>query len=401
MGEHRILICYADTGGGHKSAAIAVRTAIEELSNSAQENESGKKVTIFVETVVQETNAVNAFFVGLYNYLLRYHQDWMKYYTGFIETFKPNETYLGYLMCRSYLQTVYDRIQPSVVVSVHPMVNHYMDRARRDAGLIDTTKLVVVLTDPNSNLWSGWACKGADLLIAPNDLACNQLIKMGIAANQIQTIGMPIEPVFVQPPVIERTKVLQDLGLDPDKPTILISGGWAGGGALTDIYRALGKVKREIQIIFLCGNNKTLKRRMEEQSSLGKLPTVVLGYSESMSDLFGAGDLLVTKAGGLTTYEAVARRLPMAINLLTEPMPQEMGTVDILIKAGLAQAVRHNDDIIEIVENLKVTSDRQSQALPAVHSLNRVDAVYDIARSILALDALKQLANTPSINLLN
>jgi len=308
MGEHRILICYADTGGGHKSAAIAVRTAIEELSNSAQENESGKKVTIFVETVVQETNAVNAFFVGLYNYLLRYHQDWMKYYTGFIETFKPNETYLGYLMCRSYLQTVYDRIQPSVVVSVHPMVNHYMDRARRDAGLIDTTKLVVVLTDPNSNLWSGWACKGADLLIAPNDLACDQLIKMGIGADQIQTIGMPIEPVFVHAPLVSREKVLGDLGLDANKPTILISGGWAGGGALNDIYQALLKVKKETQVIILCGNNKTLKRRMEAHTAGSKLPTVVLGYTECLSDLFGAGDLLVTKAGGsLATAGAVSR----------------------------------------------------------------------------------------------
>jgi len=388
MGEFRILICYADTGGGHKTAALAVRSAIEELL--AGEKVKGNTVSIFVETVVEETNAVNAFFVGFYNYLLRYKQDWMKYYTGFIETFKPNETYLGYLMCRSYLQTVYERIKPSVVVSVHPMVNHYMDRARRDAGRAESTKLVVVLTDPNSNLCSGWACKGADLLIAPNDLACAQLIKMGIEAGQLQTIGMPIEPVFVQPPAVERTKVLADLGLDPAKPTILLSGGWAGGGALTDIYKALSQVKREIQTIILCGNNKTLKRRMEEQSGRGKLPTVVLGYTECLSDLFAAGDLLVTKAGGLTTYEAVARRLPMAINLLTEPMPQEMGTVDILIKAGLAQGVRRNDDIIEIVENLKVTADRQNQPLPTVHSLNRVDAVYDIARSILALDTLEQ-----------
>ncbi|MBS1990561.1 MAG: hypothetical protein JSS83_08595 [Cyanobacteria bacterium SZAS LIN-3] len=388
MRERRILICYADTGGGHQTAAEAVRDALEELdARDKIDNPECAKTTIFVETVVEETNAVNALFVGFYNYLLRHHQDWMKYYTAFIETFKPNETYFGYLMCKPYLQTVYERMKPSVVVSVHPMVNHYMDRARYDAGRQKTTKLVIVLTDPNGNLWSGWACKRADLLIAPNDLACNQLIKMGIDASRIKTIGMPIEPEFVQPPEIPRERFLTELGFDPSKPTILLSGGWAGGGPLTDIYETLKEVKREIQVIVLCGNNKVLRDRMRRHTTGSPIPTVVMGYKDSLSDIFAAGDLLVTKAGGLTTYEAVARRLPMAINLLTEPMPQEMGTVDILIGAGLAKPVHRNEDIIAIVENLEIESDRQNRPLPSEHSLNRVDAVYDIARAILDIDA--------------
>ena len=45
---------------------------------------------------------------------------------------------------------------------------------------------------------------------------------------------------------------------------------------------------------------------------------------------------MVTKAGGLTTYEALARHLPMALDLLTEPMPQERGTAQIMIENQLA-----------------------------------------------------------------
>jgi UDP-N-acetylglucosamine:LPS N-acetylglucosamine transferase len=116
----------------------------------------------------------------------------------------------------------------------------------------------------------------------------------------------------------------------------------------------------------------------------------VQGFTETLSDLFNAGDLLVTKAGGLTTFQAVARRLPMAINLLTEPMPQEMGTVDILLKAGLAQVVRKNDDIIAIIDGLKPVQDRQLQPLPKMHNLDRVDAVYEIAQTILDLDKCPQ-----------
>jgi processive 1,2-diacylglycerol beta-glucosyltransferase len=383
MADFRIFICYSDTGGGHKTAAEAVRTAIEEL---VAKQPRANKVEVIVETVVEQSNPLNTFFVFLYNYLLREHQDWMKYYINFIEVVKPNQRLLGYLGCKSFLRSLFARVKPSVVVSVHPMVNHYMALARKDAGMVDTTKLVVVLTDPNSNLWSGWACKEADLSIAPNDLAHDQLVKMGISPAKIKTIGMPIEPIFVHPAKVGREKVLTDLGLDPERLTILLSGGWAGGGALTDMYEALTRVKRPAQVIILCGNNKDLLEKMKSHAQGSSLPTVALGFSESLSDLFNAADLLMTKAGGLTTYEAVARRLPMALNLLTEPMPQEMGTVKILIAAGLAQPIKNNDDIIAIVENLKPVANRQTQTLPSVHSLDKVDAIYDIAQTILDLD---------------
>jgi UDP-N-acetylglucosamine:LPS N-acetylglucosamine transferase len=390
MDDFRIFICYSDTGGGHRSAADAVRVALEELiAKSPRAN----KVEIMVETVVEKSNRLNTFFVDLYNFLLRNRQDWMKYYIQFIEVCKPNQRLIGYLGCKDFLRKLYARTRPSVVVSVHPMVNHYMAMARRDAGMEKTTKLVVVLTDPNGNLWSGWACKDADILIAPNDLAHDQLVKLGIKPEKIKTIGMPIEPAFVHPAKIERDKVLQSLGLDPGKITVLLSGGWAGGGPLLDIYDALIKVKRPTQVVILCGKNEALKEKMTAHSHDSPVPTVVMGFVESLSDLFNAGDLLVTKAGGLTTFEAVARRLPLAFNLLTEPMPQEMGTVEMLIKAGLAQGVKKNDDIIAIVENLIPVKDRQLQALPKEHNLDRVDAIYEIAQTILDLDKCPQPVN--------
>jgi len=380
MDVFRILVCYADTGGGHKSAADAVRLAIEEL---AAQRPGARKVEVYVETVIGETNVLNAFFVGFYNYLLRFHESWMKYYIGFIETFKPDQSTIGYLFCKPFMKTLYARVMPSVVVSVHPMVNHYLFLGRRDAGLSATTKMVIVLTDPNASLWSGWACKGADLFIAPNDLAHDRLVQMGISGSRIKTIGMPIDPIFVHPAKITREKVLTDLGLDPDRLTILVCGGWAGGGPVINIYEALRKVKRPIQVIMLCGNNKELLEKMSEHSRDSGLPTVVLGFSDLFSDLFNAGDLLVTKAGGLTTFEAVARRLPMAIYLIPEPMPQEMGTVEILTAAGLAQAMKSTDDIIALVENLKPVPNRQTQPLPSIHNLDRVDAIYEIAQTIL------------------
>ena len=257
----RILVCYANTGGGHKTAADAVCEALKERAAISSPD---LDIEIFNETVVEETNDLNHKFVQLYNYILRHKPQWMKYYTGFIETFKPNQNVLAYLACRKYLTGLYARVQPDVVVSVHPMVNHYMAMARKDTKRTDKTKLVVVLTDPNGNLWSGWACKEAERIVAPNDIACAKLVEMGIRKDLITTIGMPIEPVFVRPAQASREKTLTDLGLSANKLTVLLSGGWAGGGDLAGLYEALKRVRKPIQVIVMCGNNTALAQRMKE-----------------------------------------------------------------------------------------------------------------------------------------
>ncbi len=93
---------------------------------------------------------------------------------------------------------------------------------------------------------------------------------------------------------------------------------------------------------------------------------------------------MVTKAGGLTTFEAIARRLPLAIDVITEPMPQEAGTVNILVEAGSAQAVKKPDDIVKIIENTKIRTQCKDMPLPSFQSLDHIEAIYDIAETILS-----------------
>jgi len=340
-------------------------------------------VNVSLENIAEESHPLNQAFVDLYNYILRHKQSWMKYYYWFLEATKPNNSALGYLLVKDYLiQRLRDN-RSSVVVSVHPMVNHYLTRAMKELGIAHKTKFVIVITDPNANLWTGWACREADLTIAPNDLARDQLVKWGIDPAKIRVVGMPIQPSFIRPPQVARGELLRSLGLDPELLTVCVTAGWAGGGNMIDVYRALCTVKRPVQSVFICGHNKDLFDEITEESAGSAVPTAVLPFCDSMSDLMGAVDLLVTKAGGLTTFEAVARRLPMAIDLLTEAMPQESGTADMLIEAGLAQALRVPSDIVAIVDGLEKNGNRAARALPQEHSLDRVDAVFDIARIIL------------------
>jgi UDP-N-acetylglucosamine:LPS N-acetylglucosamine transferase len=380
MPKAKILLVYSDTGGGHRSAAEAIRQAILELC--AKRGIRAPKMLL--EDIIEESNSVNRLFAHMYNSLLSSHQDWMKYYAALIEWIKPNESEIGYQLAKSYTEKIVTATNPAVIVSVHPMVNHYLARTLKDLGRSGKTKLITVLTDPNSHLWTGWACPDADLTIAPNDLARNQLITFGLDPSKIRVIGMPINPEFLKPPHESRRALLTRLGLNPDQITVAITTGSAGGGNMPKIYDALTKTQKHIQVMFFCGSNEKLIARMQEASQNAPFKTVVLPFTESMADTMNACDLLITKAGALTSFEAIARRLPMAIDLVTEAMPQEIGTAKLLIESGLAKPIRQPEDILPIVQALEIVKERGKLPLPVEHSLNRVDAVYEIADLILS-----------------
>jgi UDP-N-acetylglucosamine:LPS N-acetylglucosamine transferase len=380
MPVSQICLFFSNSGGGHRSATLAVQAVLNEILAREKFSQS---FNVLTDTVVEKSHPINRGFVAFYNYLLRHNQAGVKYYFHLIHLLKPNDSPLGYSLTGPYLKSVISQTRPSVVVAIHPMINQYLPRVIRECGLAGHTKLITIVTDPNDRLWRGWACPDGDLTIVPNELARNKLLSWGVPEQKLKIVGMPIHPDFIRPPHYSREDFRKRLGLSPERLTICINSGWAGGGNMVAIYQALRKVKREIQVVFLCGYNHKLNLSVSRLASTFEIPTLILPFHDQMSELMNAVDLMVTKAGGLTIFEAVARRLPMAIDMITEPMPQEAGNVDILLEAGLAKPVRKPDDIVSMVEELNPDAGRLSRPLPKMHNLDKTTAVYDIARIIL------------------
>jgi UDP-N-acetylglucosamine:LPS N-acetylglucosamine transferase len=390
--SQNICIYFSDTGGGHRSAADAVEAAIRKLIDKTPDKSA---VCIIKDTVAEKSHPINRFMVELYNYLLRHHQPLMKYYYSLIHLLRP-ETGINLALTEKYFVNRFRYENPNLIVSVHPMVSHCTAYALKKSGIKDSVKLIVVVTDPNEDLWRAWACPDADVIIAPNEIVKIKLMEWGIPQEKIDVLGMPIHPDFVTAPTIDRTSFLTHLGLASDVPTVCINAGWAGGGNMLKIYDSLSRTNRRIQCIFLCGHNTDLYEKAMEAATKSEIPTAVLPFHDCMSDLMASVDMMVTKAGGLTTYQAIARRLPVAFDLLTEPMPQERGTIDMLVSQKLASRVNTPDDIIQIVENLACRNERTATDLPATYNLNLTDTAPDtIANCVLksctpAIDISKQ-----------
>jgi len=381
MPNSTILLCFSDTGGGHRSATEAIEAALTELLAEAG---AIKDISIVSDNVAEKTHPINRAFVDFYNFLLRHNQASMKYYFWFIHFLKPNDSKFGYSISAPYMKKILRDVDPKVVISIHPMINHYLAKAIKDIGMQGEMRLLTVVTDPNAQLWRGWGCEDSDLTIVPNQITYDKLLEWGIKPEKLKIVGIPLHPEFVKPCNVEPSEFRRNLGLAHDRFTLCLNAGWAGGGNMLAIYKALDKVKRPIQVIFLCGHNQRLYQKVLKQSSTSMVPTAVLPFHDRLADLMPAVDLMVTKAGGLTTYEAVARRLFMAIDTITPPMPQESGTIDILVDNRLARRVSRPSDIIDIIESApQERPDYLSGPLPKAQSLDRADAAYDIARLVL------------------
>jgi processive 1,2-diacylglycerol beta-glucosyltransferase len=102
-----------------------------------------------------------------------------------------------------------------------------------------------------------------------------------------------------------------------------------------------------------------------------------------MDKYMAAADLMVGKAGGLTTSEALARALPMA---LIEPIPgQQERNADHLLEAGAAIRCNNLPAATWKIAALLDDPPRLARMRAAAKSLGRPGAAAVIAEDVLTL----------------
>ncbi len=162
------------------------------------------------------------------------------------------------------------------------------------------------------------------------------LERMGIEREKVSVTGIPVDPVFRT--VKEKGATRKALGLDPEKFTVLISAGGFGVGPVEILIAEVLAMKYPAQIVAIAGKSEELKAKLDKVAK--KVPADALvrlfpiGYTKQMDEYMAAADILLSKPGGLTTSEAMARGLPMCV---VNPIPgQEERNSDHLLEAGVA-----------------------------------------------------------------
>lgn len=354
----RILILSSSTGGGHDSAAHALNESFAALAQGLR-----TPVDVTTSWVLEESTQFSRSLADTYNYLLRHNQAAMKYFYWTINALKPNEWPMVLNMAKGYGQRLILEHAPSVVVSVHPMVQHFMAYVLRKLGLAHRIPLITVVTDPGYGFWQGWASPDVSHYYVASQGAKQQLLDYGIAPDRISIEGMPVHSSFsplAQPQ--QRQALLHSFGLDPNKLTLLINAGWIGGGNIPHLANAVMQASGLTgwQILYVTGQNHALYQ--QAQACLAQHPHglqgAILSHPVPMVQAMQASHVMLSKMGGLTTFEAMATGLPIWGDAVTPPMPQEASTAHWLAEQGYGQLIHSPEALLTLM--------RQWQADPSL-----------------------------------
>ncbi len=341
----KILIISSDTGGGHRSAAAAIVAGVQRFFH-------GQSYAVRVVRAIEDSHSITKRLVAIYNWILRNRQSWMKYFYWAVNRFRPETRDFFYTRTLGFLKEMFERWCPHVVVSVHPLTQHAIARVMKELKLADKIPLVTVVTDPCYGFWKGWACDDVRLYLVASEEARMQLIDYGVAPERIKVSGMPVHPKFAFPGEHAAQIARRALSLDPEKFTVFVNAGWVGGGNIPQIFRELVRGELDVQAIFLAGKNEELRLEAESIAVDAKFPVRVIGYSEHVEQLMAAASVMISKLGGLTTFEAMACRVPIIGDGTTPPMPQEAGAASLIVKRGAGVLLEKATDIVPVIRRM-------------------------------------------------
>ena len=384
----KILIISSDTGGGHRSAAQSLADGFEKFWH-------GQSAVVRVMKAVEESHNITDRLVSVYNWVLRNKQHWMKYVYWAVNRFRPETREFFHRRCIGFLKIQFEKWCPHVVVSVHPLTQHIFGRVLRELNLTSQIPLVTIVTDPCYGFWKGWACDDVSLYLVANEDARQQLLDYGVSSEKIKISGLPLHPKFREVEEADAQKAREAFGLDPNKFTVFVNAGWIGGGNIPKIFKELVAGELDVQAIFLAGKNEELRLEAVEIAKHAKFPVKVIGYSDEIEKLMHSANVMISKLGGLTTFEALACHLPIIADTTTPPMPQEAGTVRLLARRGAGILLKKPADIVPMIQSLVGNSRRYNELKAATVGIAMPGSRDMIVREIAALLPRQQELQEP------
>ena len=306
--NHVIDFVFFDAGGGHRSAANALKAVIEQ---------QGRPWDIRLVNLQEIMDPLDIFlkYTGIrmqdvYNVVLQ--KGWTlgsaqgtALMHGLIRLYHGGQVRL--------LKDFWKQGERDLVVSLIPNFN----RALRDS--LPATPLVTTLTDLADFPPHFWIERQNQYLICGTEKAVEQARALGHPDDHIfRTSGMILRPSFYQPVTADRAVERRRLGLDPDLPTGLVLFGGQGSSVMPQIAK---RVTAHAQFIFICGRNKKLAGVLRGMQT--KFPKYVEEFTSEIPYYMHLSDFFVGKPGPGSISEAIAMHLPVVVERNAWTLPQE------------------------------------------------------------------------------
>src|SRR3984957_11496858 len=350
-----IELVYFNAGGGHRSAAVALDTAIREQGLPW----AVRLVNLFEVLDPRDVFGKTTGMKPEQYYNARLARGWT---LGVGQELKLLQALirLSHRSLRAQLQRYWQVTKPDLVVSLVPNFNRAMYQALALAR--PKAPYVTILTDFADSPPHFWIePHQAQHLICGTAEAAAQARAAGYDESHIHaTSGMIIRPDFYRPLTMDRREERRKLELDPDRPTGIVMFGGHGSKAMRRIAKRLD----DTQLILVCGHNAPLADELRAMSA--RAPRAVIGFSTQIRYFMGLSDFFIGKPGPGSLSEAVQQRLPVIVVRNAWTMPQERYNTEWVEETGVGLVLESFRVIRPAVEELTTRLDEFRRRVEAV-----------------------------------
>jgi len=370
---------YFDAGGGHRSAATALKSVIDsqdrgwdvQLFNFQEQLDALDFVRSLTHVRMQD----------VYNLMLR--RGWTLGSTQIMRVLQATIRLYHPLVVRRLME-YWRTTRPDMVVSFIPHFNRALGESFRK--VFPGRPFVTLLTDLADFPPHFWIEQQEQYFICGTEKAVEQAREAGHSVQRIsRTSGMILNPRFYVPATIDPAEERKRLGLEPDLLTGLVLFGGYGARAMLEIAERLESSELPVQLIFICGKNECLAERLRNRPQ--RRPRFVEGFTREVPHYMRLSHFFLGKPGPGSISEALAMKLPVIVERNARTLPQERYNAQWVCDNNYGLTVRSWSEAVratsELIEPQQLAARRQRIA----GLENR--AVFEIP------DALQRILDSP------
>jgi 1,2-diacylglycerol 3-beta-galactosyltransferase len=363
---------YFDAGGGHRAAATALKSVIEDQKLPWNVSLVNLQEVLHSLDIFRKVTGLRL--ENIYNLMLA--KGWtlgsaegLKFMQGVVRLYHGPTTKL---LSRYWLDS-----KPDMVVSLVPNFNRTLYQSLRTT--LPKVPYVTILTDFADYPPHFWMEPGQDqYFICGTTKAVEQARALGYKDDRIRrTSGMILRPSFYQPVTCDRAEERLRRGLDPERATGLVLFGGQGSKVMLEIDRLLD----DTQLIFICGKNTALAEKLRARKATAK--RFIEGFTSEIPYYMHLADFFIGKPGPGSISEAVAMKLPVIVERNLWTLPQERYNADWVMEHGAGLVLPNFRRVHEAVGLLLASLDEYRANVARIEN-RAVFEIIDILKSLQA-----------------
>ena len=307
----KVLILSCNTGGGHNSAAKAIKEIFDEKGHTCDIKDvlafGGQKASDLVcDAYIEMVKKTPKLFGEIYKLGSKVGQ-----FNQETDKFRSPVYYVNKLYADA-LEEFIKQNEYNAVVCVHIFAAEAMTNLRKHARI--SIPFYFVATDYYCSPMLEETMPDK-IFIAHKDSTFTYL-NHGINPELLLPTGIPVSKRFLTKK--DKSQVRAQLGLNASDQVFLLMSGSMGFGDLIDTTRYIfDHGNPDTRVIAITGHNEKLYESLQTEFK-DEARLILIGFTDQVSDYMDASDVLLTKPGGLSSTEALAKGIAI---IHTAPIP--------------------------------------------------------------------------------